>query len=68
MTMGKLILWIIPFFIATIWALADVSMKKFPTSREKALWWIIALVPFAGWLVYLVFGFKRGEKTDDPFS
>lgn len=68
MGFSRVLLEIIPFFIITIWALADVSMKKFPSPREKAVWWIIALVPFAGWLIYLAAGFRRGEKTDDPFS
>lgn len=55
----------VPFFLLTIWALVDVSMKEFPGKiREKAVWWLIALVPFLGWLVYLVFGFRRGTKSD----
>lgn len=64
---GHILLWITPFFIATIWALMDVSIKKFPSPKEKAMWWLIAIVPFAGWLIYLVIGFWRGEKTDEPF-
>ena len=42
----------IPFFIATVWAIAG----------KKALWWVIASVPFAGFIVYLIFGFRKGKK------
>ena len=55
----------IPFFLLTIWALVDVAMKEFPgKGREKAAWWILALLPFLGWLIYLIFGFRRGTKSD----
>jgi len=55
----------VPFFLMTIWALVDVTMKRFPSGGEKAAWWIIALVPFVGCLIYLVFGFRRGKKPED---
>lgn len=52
----------IPFFLLTIWMLVDISMKQFKTTGEKAAWWLIALTPFIGWLIYLIFGFRRGRK------
>ena len=52
----------IPFFIMTIWMLVDVSMKRFKTPGEKAIWWLIVLIPFIGWFVYLLIGFRRGTK------
>ena len=45
----------IPFFIATIWAIVDVAQKDFGTAGKKALWWVIASVPFIGFIVYLMF-------------
>ncbi len=54
----------IPFFLLTIWMLVDISMKKFRTPAEKGAWWIITLTPFIGWLIYLIFGFRRGKKPD----
>ena len=36
----------IPFFIATVWAIVDVAQKDFGTAGKKALWWVIASVPF----------------------
>ena len=52
----------IPFFLLTIWMLVDISLKKFKSTGEKAIWWLITLTPFIGWLIYLIFGFKRGKK------
>jgi hypothetical protein len=54
----------IPFFIGTVWAVLDVAQKSFGTSRRKALWWLVASVPFAGFIVYLLFGLRKGQKLD----
>ena len=67
MTIGDIGIFIgisVLFFLLTVWALVDVSMKTFPSIKEKAAWWIIALIPFAGWLIYFVFGARRGRKAD----
>ena len=53
----------VPFFLLTLWMLIDVSMKQFKSPGEKAAWWLIALIPFIGCFVYLVFGFRRGKKS-----
>lgn len=63
-TAGTFILLCIPFLLLTVWALVDISIKDFNTLKEKAIWYIIALVPFIGWLIYLIFGFRRGRKPD----
>lgn len=52
----------IPFLLLTIWMLVDISMKQFKSPGEKAAWWILTLTPFIGWLIYLIFGFRRGKK------
>ncbi|MDX9820001.1 MAG: PLDc N-terminal domain-containing protein [Desulfococcus multivorans] len=52
----------LPFFLLTVWMLVDISMKTFPSPAEKAVWWIVALIPFTGWLIYLMFGFRRGKR------
>lgn len=54
----------VPFFLLTICMLVDVSMKQFPSPAEKAIWWIVALIPFIGWLIYLIFGFRRGKRPE----
>jgi hypothetical protein len=56
------IVFTIPFFLLTVWALVDISMKQFPSGGEKAAWWLITLIPFCGWLIYLIIGFRRGVK------
>ncbi|MEZ4604945.1 MAG: PLDc N-terminal domain-containing protein [Desulfobacterales bacterium] len=55
----------IPFFLLTIWMLVDISIKQFNTTGEKVAWWLITLTPFFGWLLYLLFGFRRGKKPDN---
>jgi hypothetical protein len=52
----------IPFFIATVWAIVDVAQKDFGTAGKKALW-VISSVPFIGFVIYLIFGFRKGKKT-----
>jgi len=56
---------VIPFFLLTVWALVDISTKRFNSGGEKAAWWLIALIPFFGWLVYFIIGFRRGVKSPD---
>ena len=53
----------VPFFLCTIWAVVDVAQKDFGTMGKKALWWLIASVPFIGFIIYLIFGFRKGNKT-----
>jgi len=60
------IFWIkisVVFYLLTILAVVDIVRKDFGTIGKKALWGIIALMPFVGWLIYLIFGFRKGKKT-----
>jgi uncharacterized membrane protein YhaH (DUF805 family) len=55
------------FWGLTILAIIDVLLKDFGSTKTKAIWGLTALVPFVGWLVYLVFGFRKGtKKTPQP--
>jgi len=54
----------VPFFIGTVWAVLDVAQKDFGATRSKALWWLVASVPFVGFIVYLLFGMRKGKKAD----
>jgi uncharacterized membrane protein YhaH (DUF805 family) len=59
------IFWIkisVVFYLLTILAIVDIVRKDFGTIGKKALWGIIALIPFVGWLIYLIFGFRKGKK------
>ncbi|MAF32688.1 MAG: PLDc N-terminal domain-containing protein [Desulfobacterales bacterium] len=50
------------FLILTLLAIIDVTRKDFGTIQKKAIWGLVAVVPFIGWLIYLVFGFRKGKK------
>ena len=49
------------FFSMTMIAVTDVIRKEFGSMKVKTIWGLIALFPFVGWLVYLVFGFRQGR-------
>jgi SNF family Na+-dependent transporter len=46
----------------TMLALIDIIKKDFGSTKAKVIWHFVALIPLVGWLVYLLFGFKKGEK------
>lgn len=52
----------VPFFLLTVWAIVDVLMKDFGTTGRKALWALVAAVPFIGAVIYLLIGFRQGRK------
>ncbi len=54
------------FYIFTIAAIIDIARKDFGSLGMQALWALIALIPFIGWLIYLIFGFRKGQKTSAP--
>jgi hypothetical protein len=62
-TATTVLLLTIPFFFGTIWAIVDVGQKNFGSVGKKALWGIISAVPFVGFIVYLIFGFRKGKKN-----
>lgn len=49
-------------FLLTMVALRDIILKDFGSTRAKFIWHFIAIVPLVGWLVYLVFGYKKGRR------
>jgi hypothetical protein len=63
-TVGVVVLLTVPFFFLTIWAIVDCLQKDFGTIGKKALWGIIAAVPFVGSPLYFIFGYRKGKKTD----
>jgi uncharacterized membrane protein len=59
------IVWIkigVLFYLLTVLAIIDIVRKDFGTIGKKALWGGIAMIPFFGWLIYLIFGFRKGQK------
>jgi hypothetical protein len=53
----------VPFFLLTVWAIVDVAQREFANSRQKALWWVVASVPFIGFIPYFLIGIRQGRKT-----
>ncbi len=49
------------FFALTMSAVVDVSRKDFGSEKAKTIWWIVAIIPVIGWLIYLVSGFWKGK-------
>ena len=52
----------IPFVGGTLWAIVDAARREFTSLAEKAAWVMVAAVPFVGFLVYLLLGFRRVAK------
>lgn len=53
----------VPFFVGTIWAIVDVAQREFGSAGEKARWWVIASIPFVGFILYFALGARKGRKT-----
>ncbi|MFA6008821.1 MAG: PLDc N-terminal domain-containing protein [Desulfobacteraceae bacterium] len=53
------------FFAITMLAITDVLRKDFGSTRAKALWGLVAVFPFIGWVFYLLFGFRKGKVPAD---
>lgn len=49
-------------FGLTMLALIDIILKDFGSTKAKIIWHFIAIIPLAGWLIYLLFGFKKGQR------
>ncbi|MBT7085222.1 MAG: hypothetical protein HN931_03500 [Desulfobacterales bacterium] len=47
-------------FILTCFAILDVARKDFASIQIKALWGFIAFIPFIGFIIYFLFGFRKG--------
>lgn len=47
----------------TMLALVDIILKDFGSIKAKFLWHLVAIIPLIGWLIYLVFGYRKGNKN-----
>ena len=54
-----------PFLLGTLWAIFNAAQKDFGTFGKKAMWLIIAAIPFIGFIIYLIFGMKKGRVPAD---
>ena len=64
--MDQIILYILMItaisFGLTMLALIDIILKDFGSVKAKVIWHFVAIVPIIGWLIYFVFGFKKGQR------
>ena len=61
-TLGTFLALVVPFFLGTVWAVVDAAQKEFGTLGRKVAWVVVAGIPFVGFIIYLLFGFRRGKK------
>ena len=52
----------VPFFAGSVWAIVNALQKDFGSTGRKALWAMVAAVPFVGFIIYFIFGSKQGRK------
>ena len=58
----------IPFIAMSLWAIVNASRKEFGSLQAKAIWMLVAAIPFIGFFIYLIFGMKRGRLPDSDAS
>jgi len=49
------------FYLLTCVAFIDIARKDFGSLGVKALWGVIAFIPFIGVVIYILFGFRKGK-------
>ena len=54
----------IPFFLLTVWAVVDASQRDFGSNPKKVVWWIVASIPFVGFIPYFLVGIRQGKKPE----
>ena len=54
------------FVLLTAWAVVDAALRDFGSTGKKALWIIVASIPFIGFLIYFIFGRRLGKKSSPP--
>jgi hypothetical protein len=55
----------VPFLLGTVWAVVDAAQKDFGSMGQKVIWLIIAAIPFVGFILYFVLGFRRGKISKE---
>lgn len=53
----------VPFFAGTVWGVVDALTKDFGSQATKITWVAVAAVPFVGFLIYLIGGFRKGTRS-----
>lgn len=63
-TIKIVVLIVVPFLILTVWAVVHAAQQDFGTAGRKAVWMLLASIPFVGFAVYFIFGARQGRKPD----
>ncbi len=50
------------FVLLTFWAIFDAARRDFGAFEKKAAWILVSAIPFIGFIIYMIFGLKRGKK------
>jgi hypothetical protein len=61
-TVGIFLLVCVPFFLMTVWSVVNAAEKEFATLGTKVLWVMVASIPFVGFIIYWLFGARKGRK------
>ncbi len=49
-------------FGLTMLAMIDIILKDFGSTKVKIIWHFVAIIPIFGWLIYLLFGYRKGQR------
>jgi len=52
----------VPFLLLTVWAIVDALQREFGTIGKKAVWCLVAAIPFIGFVIYFIAGRPQGRK------
>jgi hypothetical protein len=63
-TLKIVVLIVIPFVIFTVGAVVHAAQQDFGTGGRKAMWMLVASIPFVGFVVYFIFGARRGKTAE----
>jgi uncharacterized membrane protein YhaH (DUF805 family) len=51
-----------PFVIISMLSVLHAAGREFETMQAKGRWMLIAAIPFIGFIVYFLFGARKGKK------
>jgi uncharacterized BrkB/YihY/UPF0761 family membrane protein len=50
--------------VLSVSAFKHAINKDYGSPKKRAMWSLIAIFPFVGWIIYFVFGFRQGVKIN----
>jgi hypothetical protein len=65
-TVTTVLIFCLPFVLGSVWAIVDAGLREFGSPARRALWVLVAAVPFVGVLVYLAVGRRQGRRAARP--